>query len=97
MGTLFAMVQSLTDEVSALRTERDTSEHALLKRQPSNFRYTSETPPITVPPIPDPYLGPARFPSIARSVTTNFDYELRTYKIRDVQTLSDGIDFIYEA
>jgi len=97
IGTLFTMVQSLTDEVSALRTERDTSEHAPLKRQPSNFRYTSETPPTTVPPIPDPHLSPARFLSIARSVTTNFDYGPRTYKTRDVQTLSDGIDPTYKA
>jgi hypothetical protein len=73
------------------------SERTLLKRQPSNFRYTSETPLIIVLSISIPHLNPARFLLIARSGTTNLDYRLRTYKTRDVQTLSDGIDPTYKA
>ena len=97
MGTLLAMVQSFTDEVSALRTERAMSERTLLERQPSNFRYMFETPLITMSFISVPYLDPARFPSVARSRTTNLDYRPRTYKTRDVQTFSDGIDPTYKA
>lgn len=100
MGTLLAMVQSLTDQVSALRTERVSSERVSPERQPSLTGYGSATPPTrstTVLPTRETLLDPPRFPSMAGSGVTDIAYRPRIYKTRDVQTLSDGIDPTYEA
>jgi hypothetical protein len=63
-------------------------------------RYESATPPIratTVLPTIEPPFNPLRHPSMARSGVTEITYGSRTYKTRDVQTLSDGINPTYEA
>jgi hypothetical protein len=97
---LISMIQSLADQVAALRNERAPSEHALPPRQPSTVRYESATPltrSTTVLPTMEPPFDPLRHPSVARSGVTEITYGSRTYKTRDVQTLSDGIDPTYEA
>jgi hypothetical protein len=45
----------------------------------------------------EPPFDPLRHPSAARSGVIEITYRLRTYKTRDVQTLSDRIDPTYEA
>ena len=99
-GALLSMIQSLADQVSALRTERVSSEHVSPERQQSPAQYESATPPTrstTVLPTMEPLLDPLRFTSMARSGVTDVAYRPRTYKTRDVQTLSDGLDPTYEA
>ena len=99
-GTLIAMIQSLADQVSALRNEQASSERVSSERQPSLTQYGSATPSTratTVLPTTDPPVDPIRFPSMDRSGVTNFTYGPRAYKTRDVQTLSDGTDPTYEA
>ena len=99
------MMQSLTDQVSALQaecvlSERVPPDRATSERQPPAVRQVSATPPTrstTVLPTTEPQLDSLRAPSIARSGITNATYGPQFYKTRDVQTLSDGIDPTYEA
>lgn len=101
--TLRSMIQFLTDEVAALRkervsNERVSSERVSPERQPSAGPPGAGTPhSTTVLPSMEPLLDPPRFPSMARSGVTDVTYGPRTYKTRDVQTLSDGTDPTYEA
>ena len=96
--TLRSMIQVLTDQVSALRNERTPSERVSPGRHPSVGQHESGTPhSTTVLPSMEPLLDPPRFPSMARSGITDGTYGPRTYKTRDVQTLSDGTDPTYEA
>jgi hypothetical protein len=100
VGTLFTMIQSLTDQVSALRNERAQSERAPPGIQLPGARSQSRTPPSGTPsvlPSLEPQLDPPRFPSEARSRITDIAYGQRPFKTRDVQTLSDGTDPTYEA
>ena len=100
VGTLFTMIQSLTDQVSALRNERAQSERAPPGIQLPGARSQSRTPPLGTPsvlPSLKPQLDPPRFPSEARSRITDITYGQHPFKTRDVQTLSDGIDPTYEA
>jgi hypothetical protein len=94
------VIQLLADEVAALRIERVSSERVALERQPTPIRYEPTTPPArsaTVLPPTEPLVDPPWLPSMDRSGVPNFNYGPRTYKTRDVQTLSDGIDPTYEA
>ena len=98
--TLLTMIQSLADQVSALRTGQVPSERVSPERRPSATGYESVTPPTrstTVMPTLEPLLDPLRFPSMDRSRVTDAVYRSRTYKTRDVQTLSDRTDPTYEA
>jgi hypothetical protein len=52
---------------------------------------------MTVLSTMEPPFDPLRHPSAARSGVTEITYGSRTYKTRDVQTLSDGIDPTYKA
>jgi hypothetical protein len=45
----------------------------------------------------EPPFNPLRYPSVARSGVIEITYGLRTYKTRDVQTLSNRINPTYEA
>jgi hypothetical protein len=94
------MIQSLTDQVTALRAEQVSSKRVSPERQPSASRDESVTRPTrsaTARPTREPYLDPPRLPSMDRSAVTDVIYGSRPYKTRDVQTLSDGIDPTYEA
>ena len=101
--TLRSMIQFLTDEVAALRNERVSnervsSERVSPERQPSAGPPGAGTPhSTTVLPSMEPLLDPPRFPSMARSGVTDITHGPRTYKTRDVQTLSNGTDPTYEA
>jgi len=52
---------------------------------------------MTVLPTIKPPFDPLEHPSAARSGVIEITYGLRTYKTRDVQTLSDGINPTYKA
>jgi hypothetical protein len=52
---------------------------------------------ITVLPTIKPPFNPLRHPSMARSRVTEITYGSQTYKTRDVQTLSNGINPTYKA
>jgi hypothetical protein len=63
-------------------------------------RYESATPPIraiTVLPTIEPPFDLLRHPSMARSRVIEITYRSQTYKTRDVQTLSNGINPTYKA
>jgi hypothetical protein len=95
------------DQVSALRigSERMSlvpgpSEHASLGPAPFDARSLSETPglrTVTFLTTSAQQLDPQRVSSEHPSLVDQLFYGSRTYRTRDVQTLSDGIDLMYKA
>jgi hypothetical protein len=98
LDTLLSMVQTLTEQVTALQTAQTSSERVSPERlSTAGGNDTPPGRPTSLSPTREQSPDPLRMGSLARSGTANFTNGLYSYKTRDIQTLSDGVDPTYEA